>query len=490
MATTRIYALDEKGQRAQAVEPELAAKSLGCFEVVCGRAAQYPDLVVDASGLKLSNASPKQGEQVTLRAIIRNVGLADAAAKVHVYLDEINPDRSLSVRDISLAPGAETVLEVPIDTKAMDGRHRVLIIADQENAVVELSELNNQAACDLNVAIDPSLWPYKAQAWVSSGELERTDYPVTLALDLADLARRAGAKGSVNSKTIRVVECEPGVGNGLRAVPSQFDPADDGKRGEICWILTGKTPARATRHFLILFDTDPASKLLPPSGAMWQDERRAISTPAYDAVFEDGVIIGLYDKLGTMPEKSVVASIILSSKETGWGREEGKMDAFIVKHRGPVRTVIQVKKTLAEQYVYEKTYTFYPKWFEVETNINKSVGGLYSRIYYALEGQYEDDKGCKATIDGKGNGENVYGKNKNPLWYCVYTPAWAHSCIALSPMSTIAYWDGGAMGGVGFHAPGLSGAKIAYVLHPGQKDASFARTDYEQLTRRLSVKLE
>jgi hypothetical protein len=155
-----------------------------------------------------------------------------------------------------------------------------------------------------------------------------------------------------------------------------------------------------------------------------------------------------------------------------------------------VRTVIQVKKTLAEQYVYEKTYTFYPKWFEVETNINKSVGGLYSRIYYALEGQYEDDKGCKATIDGKGNGENVYGKNKNPLWYCVYTPAWAHSCIALSPMSTIAYWDGGAMGGVGFHAPGLSGAKIAYVLHPGQKDASFARTDYEQLTRRLSVKLE
>jgi hypothetical protein len=241
---------------------------------------------------------------------------------------------------------------------------------------------------------------------------------------------------------------------------------------------------------MVLFETDPASRLLPPSGASWDDAEKTVSIPAYSAAFEDGVITGLFDKLGATPQRSIVSSIILSSKQTGYGREEGTLDAFTVKHRGPVRTVVTVKKTLAKEYVYEKTYSFYPNWFEVETNINKAVGGLYSRVYYALEGQYEDDKGCKATIDGKGNGEDVYGKNKKPLWYCVYTPAWAHSCVALTPMDTIAYWDGGQMGGVGFHAPQTSGSKVAYVLHAGEKDASFAKGDHEQLTQRPVARLE
>jgi hypothetical protein len=40
------------------------------------------------------------------------------------------------------------------------------------------------------------------------------------------------------------------------------------------------------------------------------------------------------------------------------------------------------------------------------------------------------------------------------------------------------------MGGTGFHMRDLAGAKVAYVIHPGQKDAGFAKADYEQLTKR------
>jgi hypothetical protein len=42
----------------------------------------------------------------------------------------------------------------------------------------------------------------------------------------------------------------------------------------------------------------------------------------------------------------------------------------------------------------------------------------------------------------------------------------------------------------GHLSPGLSGARIAYILHPGQKDASFAKADYEQLAKRPVAKLE
>ncbi len=55
--------------------------------------------------------------------------------------------------------------------------------------------------------------------------------------------------------------------------------------------------------------------------------------------------------------------------------------------------------------------------------------------------------------------------------------------MALTKFSNITYWDAGQnMGGVGFHGSKAKVAKISYVFHDGQKDASFAKEDYERLT--------
>jgi hypothetical protein len=121
--------------------------------------------------------------------------------------------------------------------------------------------------------------------------------------------------------------------------------------------------------------------------------------------------------------------------------------------------------------------------------MNKQAGGLYNRAYYAAGGQYEDDKGFKATMDGRGDGEDVYGKNRNPKWYAIYAPGWAHSCVALSPFDHIAYWDGGLMGGIGLTTGQITNNRMSYVIHPGQKDATFAATDYELLTKPVKVRI-
>ncbi|MFA4016796.1 MAG: hypothetical protein RUDDFDWM_001907, partial [Candidatus Fervidibacterota bacterium] len=98
--------------------------------------------------------------------------------------------------------------------------------------------------------------------------------------------------------------------------------------------------------------------------------------------------------------------------------------------------------------------------------------------------RFTDDKGNEAVVDGKGEGEGVIGKNLQPKWYAVYSDNWAHSCIALSQFDNLTYWDaGGNWGGIAFGTGQTKGIRLAYVLHTGQKDATFALWDYERLAK-------
>jgi hypothetical protein len=96
-------------------------------------------------------------------------------------------------------------------------------------------------------------------------------------------------------------------------------------------------------------------------------------------------------------------------------------------------------------------------------------------------------------VDGHGDAENVYGRNAKPKWYAVFTPDWAHSCVALTPVESLAYWDtGGNWGSIGFHtgAKQATGIRMTYVIHPGAKDAGFAGVDCRRLTTPPSVAWE
>lgn len=160
-------------------------------------------------------------------------------------------------------------------------------------------------------------------------------------------------------------------------------------------------------------------------------------------------------------------------------------------HAGPVRVVIRVRKALKAGVVYEKTYTFYPRRIDLTISVNKPAGGLYSRAQYLQAGQYVDDKGLRATVDGNGDGENIYGKNRDPKWCAVYTKDWAHSCIALSRFEHIAYWDSaGAWGEIGFVTGATKAIRMSYVIHSGAKDPDFAAEDYHRLTSPPKVRVE
>ncbi len=122
----------------------------------------------------------------------------------------------------------------------------------------------------------------------------------------------------------------------------------------------------------------------------------------------------------------------------------------------------------------------------MEAETNKPISHI-SRAYYRRQCQYEDDKGNRALVDGKGDAEEVAGQNNDPRWYACYSDEWAHSCIALSPFSNMIYWDASNWGGIGFNTGETEGVRLAYVIHAGQPDAGFAAQDYARLTQPVEV---
>jgi hypothetical protein len=190
-------------------------------------------------------------------------------------------------------------------------------------------------------------------------------------------------------------------------------------------------------------------------------------------------------KHGGIADKTFISRLILSSQETGWGDEPGtaKLDLIC---QGPVRTSVRVRKSLLAGVTYEKIYDFYPDRFDVEISVNKT-GSVLSRAFYLMPAMYYDDQGFHAKIDGQGEAEGVSGMQKNPKWYCAYSPDWAQSCIALSPEESICYWDEDALGQIGFTNGSAKNVRMSYVIHAGAHDSSFAADDCNRLTSPMRV---
>ena len=500
VGSTHLFALGERGNRLREMPLDIdgahaiGTGGSGVYEMVCGPKHDLPDLSLASTDIAIEPASPVQGQKLTVSVTVHNRGRRRVRrALIALYLGSKAEANRIGTQRVSIAGGQAGVVRFEVATAHLDGPRTLIVVADPENRVPELMERDNVGEKAVTIAPDLSRWRYRLKAEIANGKAEQQDVPVAVAVDFGKELARLGGAGTLDVASIRVCE-RRSDGSAGQSLLCQFDGAGDfdatsKPKGDVVWIVPGALVAGAKRQFWILFDVSGQAPKRGFAGRVWDAASTTASTQGYTAVLRDGCIVGLYDKLGEVRDKSLLKGLIYSSKETGWTREEeSKVLGIDVLANGPVRAVVRVRKKLRDDLTYAKTYTFYPRRFGLHFEADKAYG-IISRAYYGLEGTYEESAGNRAKVDGSGDAEGVGGRCPNPKWYVVYAPGWAHSCVALSRFTNITYWDSSSWGGIGFSGGGRADVRMSYVLHPGQKDGTFGQRDHARLTNPPTARL-
>jgi subtilase family serine protease len=125
-------------------------------------ASPLPNLKVMAETVGFAPVSPKQGDVVTLTAVVLNNG-AIAAANVVVQFADISTGRPLPIGEqqtIAVIPaGSSGMVQVTFDTSALGaapatgpGQRRIRVVVDPSNFIRELDEIDNKDTATLTVA--------------------------------------------------------------------------------------------------------------------------------------------------------------------------------------------------------------------------------------------------------------------------------------------------------------------------------------------------
>jgi Glycosyl hydrolases related to GH101 family, GH129/Carbohydrate family 9 binding domain-like len=475
----RLYALAGDGSREEQVAVERRGDDVTCavppgtYSLLYGPAANKPDLVlVDGS---VAVATSPQGATIVVQ--VTNAGTKACRALVAATVTTTRGPVELGRAVVPVAPGQTQAAKVAFSTAGLDGPWPVTVTVRPEPDEEEFLSNNNRAVAPAVFPAAYDRWQHRADLAVAVDAPDRQDEPATLATDLTKLF--GVPVDRLDLASLRVVEIDA-TGKLTEPVPAQFDGRDG--TGELALTLAGRTPAGAVRHFAALCDEPGAKTPYTPAGTMvWNAADASVTTPVYRVTLSDGVISSCTSLTGSRPTESFLRSLGCSSQETGWVDEVGELQSLDLVAWGPVRIVLRASKKLQGGYDYTKTYAFYRGYFTVTTDANKPIA-LYSRAYYLLPARFEDDKGNSALVDGQGDEESVSGRNPSPKWYAMVADGWAHSCVALTPFSSLTYWDAGAWGGIGFGTGETKAVKLAYVIHGAEKDAGFAAQDYDRLT--------
>ncbi|MCS7264336.1 MAG: hypothetical protein NZ805_05835 [Armatimonadetes bacterium] len=491
-ASARLLKLNERGEPSAVLKFEPIGDAISLkvskegeiLALFWGERAEAKQPNFAVGKITLPAKQIKQGQQIKVNVQVFNNGNADGEAEVSLYLDKTSPEFLLNSQTVSIkADGQQTVL-FAVSTDAIDGKRLIVVQIEPIEPKKEWVAADNIAHLPLIVQPDFSRWQFSADIIVNAGGIKRLDEPISLEIDLGKLGAML-KDAPVDADSVRVLEVKGGKLTEL--VPAHFEPKKpNSQQGVLVFLLTGETYPNAVRQFRIFWNaTKPKRQNFPmPSLLRWDDKTKTVTTPFYRLKFDDdGMVREWLSFMPNAPKQSFIRSIGVSSAQTGWIDEIGEVEAIRCLSINPVSVVVQVVKKLSGDFHVTRTFTFYPRHFIVEIEANKQGIYDYSRAYYLLPCNFEDDKGNKAIVDGKGDGENVIGKNPQPKWYAVYSDTWAHSCVAISQFHNLTYWDSqGAWGGIGFTIGQTKDIKVAYVLHSGQKDASFAAWDYGRLT--------
>ena len=114
-----------------------------------------------------------------------------------------------------------------------------------------------------------SSWNYRLPLTVNSGDYQRSDRPVEVAIDFTSFLDPADLLANFDVNSIRVHEVDV---NGEillpENIPFQFDPAEnfnalDNAQGVLVFLLDGNTAAQTNRYFHVYFDVEGGGYTLP-----------------------------------------------------------------------------------------------------------------------------------------------------------------------------------------------------------------------------------
>lgn len=490
-----VYRLDEKSKRAEHVSVTLALTegagqmtfpSEGHYEIIWGAGSKASDLAVTLKGVTPSGIWT--GRTLgTCEVQIENCGMGAVSGKVTVYADRISPERKLCETEFKkLVGGEKRALSMKVDPLRMGGEHTLIFVATGD--MPELLESNNILHVKQKVALAMNRFPLRKKFTIDTGDAPRVLEPVSIQLDLKEIYRQG--EGILHPADVRLMRKRvDGQWELVKFAQFDGDAGYDGKtmlKGHLDFSFDA--PANTIVEFMIAARQGKEAVFAPlPSETRsgLENGELAYEGETYSVGFREGTIMDWAPGRRYGDGDDFMGCLLVSSGETGWGREEdAKLERFEVIRSGMAVTEIFVDKVLKNGNRYQKRYFLYPGRLVVLASLEREQGGLYSRGFYCREADYLDDKGNKAHMgDGK-QASGIYNANHNPKWFALKGKGWAQSCLAIDDgmFENVAFWDtdGENLGQLGFYSKKFQGLKYTYFIHGDEKDFTFVEDDWRQ----------
>jgi hypothetical protein len=261
----------------------------------------------------------------------------------------------------------------------------------------------------------------------------------------------------------------------VAATPAQFEPEQPGGRvGVLVFVLPAGLAAGEATAELLAVPTGSDQVFAPASRFAVAEDGSLLQFATYEVKLVQGTLTDLAVLRPDGTKLVVVSSIIESSKETGWSDETGELTDFALEASGPVRVIFRMAKTLKGDYKLTRRFVFYGDRCEV-VSACEPHRGLLTRTMYAVDGIAVNQAGAQAVMDGKGNAED-FGFKGSPQWFAAFGPNYRSACFAITPASSLTYWDGGTFRGqVGLGTASGTERRVYVWGAEGAENADYAK---------------
>lgn len=449
--------------------------------ILAGEEALKPDVGIAA--LSLSSAGRPVDATTALRvedvieAAVKldNAGLSPAEGmKLEVRLDGPAGPVLSAFENVSLSAGASATFTAHLPAAQADGPRQVVAFLTAAGAVSLTGR--TEASAGFTGPVDLARFPVKHRYVVQVPGGEAAGTAVEVPFDLRQADGQVADPGNLRAS----------FGGGLVA-PAQFEAASEGaKTGTLVFCLPPGLAAGQEVVVQVLAVPEGSDSVVPhASGFDVAPDGSHIRMGSYAARISNGVL-GSIVVLKPSGEEPVMESIIVSSAETGWSAEEGRVEEFSCLARGPVRAVFACSKLIEAGHRLRRRWRFYADRFEVESEVTPPLDTL-TRARYAGPGTATNATGRSAQMDGQGNADD-FGFQGSPQWYAVFSDRYRNACIALTPAVGFTYWDDGGLGQISLNHGGVGPERRLYLLGPGARDDAFARGAAQAYAQPVSVR--